>query len=146
MEPSCGAFLFNCTGTMPAGWLPQLPARPSEETAMGVLAPLPIQKHAPGAGAGALSSAQGFFGDLVQCSAHGVGWKSSTQDAFRCTVETSMHRRCLQSVGSSVRYQAKSLARFPLAMGTPLARHSRLSYSVSSVLALLPVSMWLGDA
>lgn len=113
---------------------------------MGVLAPLSIQKHAPGAGAGALSSARGFFGDLVQCSAHGVGWKSSTQDAFRCAVETSMHRRCLQSVGSSVRYQAKSLARFPLAMGTPLARHSRLFYSVSSLLALLPVSMWLGDA
>lgn len=48
---------------MLAGWLPQLPARPSEEeTAMGVLAPLALQKHAPGAGACALSSARGFLG------------------------------------------------------------------------------------
>lgn len=47
---------------MLAGWLPQLLARPSEETAMGVLPPLALQKHAPRAGARALSSGPGFFG------------------------------------------------------------------------------------
>lgn len=74
----------------------------------------PIHTEACPRGRGrALSSAPGFFGDLVQCSAHGVGWKSSTQDAYRCAVETSMHRSCLQSLRSSVRYLAKSLARFP---------------------------------
>lgn len=132
VEPSRGAFLFNCAGTMPAGWLPQLPTRPSEETAMGVLAPQSIQKHAPGAGTGALSSAPGFFGDLVQCSAHGVGWKSTTQDACRCAVETSMHRSCLQSLRSSVRYLAKLLARFPSPWERPW-----LAIASSPILSLL---------
>lgn len=79
----------------------------------------------------------GFLRDLVQCSAHGVGWKSSTQDACRCSVETSMQGR--QAFSKALKIPSNIVGKVPLPMGTPLARRSRLSYSVSSLLSPLPL-------
>ena len=78
----------------------------------------------------------GFLRDLVQCSAHGVGWKFSTQVACRCSVKTSMQSRLFFK---ALKIPSNIVGKIPLPMGTPLAQRSRLSYSVSSLLSLLPL-------
>lgn len=95
---------------------------------MGVPAPLPYRSLPPEQGP-VVFLLPGFLRDLVQCSAHGVGWKSSTQDACRRSVETSMQGRLSSK---HYRYQATLLARFPSPWERPW-----LDFPASPILSLV---------
>lgn len=102
---------------------------------MGVPAPLALQKPALGAEARPLSSARVSSGSSPVFCPWG-GLEISTQVACRCSVKTSMQSRLFFK---ALKISSNIVGKVPLPMGTPLARRSRLSYSVSSLLSLLPL-------